>query len=187
MRCRVASVTSTDDNAFLRMRSEMVVNDSYGKSDDIGRFFGARKDASPRKTAARSLRKRARKISSRPSRACLARPSPLVFARRRDGDDTRACHSDRKPFSTDLAPGECGNARSSEVKRSRGGERPPLPDPKPRLRRRLKAKKRLAFGSKSSMCVDVRGVEIDRRTTLRPSERMERARLSETARAEDAC
>ena len=29
------------------------------------------------------------------------------------------------------------------------------------------------------------GVEIDRRTTLRPSERMERARLSEMARAED--
>jgi hypothetical protein len=30
-------------------------------------------------------------------------------------------------------------------------------------------------------------IEIDRRTTLRPSERMERARLSEMARAEDGC
>ena len=39
-------------------------------------------------------------------------------------------------------------------------------------RRRLKAKKRLAFGSKSSMCVHVRGVEIDRRTTLRPDRRL---------------
>jgi hypothetical protein len=35
----------------------------------------------------------------------------------------------------------------------------------------LKAKKRLAFGSKSSMCVYVCGVEIDRRTTLRPDRR----------------
>src|SRR5271170_685997 len=107
MRRRVASVTSTDDKLFLRMRSEIAVNDSYGKSDDIRRFSGARKDASPRKTAARSLSKRTRKISGRASRACLATPSPLVSALRREGDHARPCHSDRKPFSMGLAPGEC--------------------------------------------------------------------------------
>jgi hypothetical protein len=39
-------------------------------------------------------------------------------------------------------------------------------------RRRSRAKKRLAFGSKSSMCVHVREVKIDRRTTLRPDRRL---------------
>ena len=44
---------------------------------------------------------------------------------------------------------------------------------------RLMREKRLAFGLKSSMCVDVRVVKTDRQTTLRPDRRLIRGSCSE--------
>ena len=103
MRCKIVSVTSADDNLLLRMRSETVVNDSNGKSEDIERSsLNARRMPLHERAGGPELNRQDRSISRHAIGACLT--TPCLLASGRASGRRHLNRFERKPGAVYAAP-----------------------------------------------------------------------------------